>query len=187
MAKILVSLVSDQTVQNVQFIKEKSANCNQFLFISTKAMERGKKTAQIIQAAQLPESKSSALIVEEFSFEQIEEALRQKIDSDNEYMVNVTGGTKIMSLAVFEFFKSTNTDCEIYYLTGQGNYIKLYPGKRKSFVLTNHLTLKEYLVAYGIKIKNPDAINHLCKPKPVVFSFFEKALTLRCTLFFGQI
>jgi hypothetical protein len=177
MPKTLISLVSDQTVQNVQFIKEKAPACDQFLFVSTKKMEAGKKTEHIVRAAQLPQDKVlPTLVVEEFSFESTEEGLRERVNLEDEYIVNITGGTKIMSLAVFEYFKSISTDCEIYYLTGQGDYLKLYPGRRKTFALTNHLTLSEYLEAYGVQVNNPQDVNFLCKPKPSVFAFFERAL-----------
>ena len=153
MKKVLVSLVSDQTTPNVEFILEINKKADAYLFISTKSMEQNGNRKWILDAAQLDNSSSvETIIVDPHSFEDIEKELSKVIDDDNQYFVNLTGGTKVMSLAVFEFFKTM--DAEIYYLTGRGQMIKLHPGRKKtSSELTAKITLKNYLVAHGLSLK----------------------------------
>lgn len=151
---LLVSLVSDQTIPNVQMIKQLNGFVNQFLFISTEAMEKSGQRNWIINANKLlPENVMEPVIVDQFSFTSMEEHL-DKIDfSDfDKIYVNLTGGTKVMTLAAFEFFKEVGA--EIYYLTGRENErIKLSPGRRKIVDKINvKVTLSEYLTAYGFDI-----------------------------------
>ncbi len=154
MRRVLVSLVSDQTIPNVEFIREMGYEIDAYLFISTNAMEQNGNRQWILNAAGLDERKLlEPIIVSEFSFEDIEEKLSHAINDDDTYIVNLTGGTKVMSLAVFEFFKAVNS--EMYYLTGRGEKIKLHPGRKKiKSVLNVHISLSDYLTSYGFNIKN---------------------------------
>ena len=156
MKRILVSLVSDQTIPNIEFIKEMWAETDAYLFISTKAMEAQGRRDWIIQTTGIPPEKVlEPIVVKEFSFEDIDEKLSSRIDETEgvTYLVNLTGGTKIMSLAVYEFFKSLSS--EMYYLTGDGKKIKLHPGRKKvASDLSVKISLKDYLNAYGFALKD---------------------------------
>lgn len=154
--KILVSLVSEQTVPNVELIKEMYNQVNALLFISTNFMEKNGNREWILNALrneiELPEI-LSPIIVDPFSFSDIEEKLNIYIEDENDYIVNLTGGTKVMSLAVHDFFK--NVSSEMYYLTGRGQYIKVHPGRSRPIInLKSKLGLKEYMEAYGFIITN---------------------------------
>ncbi len=102
--KILISLVSDQTIPNVLFIKEHS-QCDAYLFISTQRMEAKGRTADIIRAAGINGKNCTTLIVDENSPKLISAALHaMKINDDDAFLVNLTCGTKIMTLTVHDFF-----------------------------------------------------------------------------------
>lgn len=154
MKKILVSLVSDQTIPNVEFIKEKINEVDQFLFLTTSSMEKRGNREWILNTTNIPSEKLlDPVLVNAFSFEDIEEKLIEVVNTENTYVVNLTGGTKIMSLATYEFFKDFTA--EMYYLIGNGKYIRLHPGRKKTgFELKTEISLKEYLTAYGFDLKN---------------------------------
>ncbi|MBR9847741.1 MAG: DUF1887 family protein [Algicola sp.] len=154
MSNILVSLVSDQTIPNIEFIKEMEETIDQFLFISTDSMEKAGNRQWILDTVDLNKEKVlTPIIVNAFSFEDIEKKLIKAINDDDNYIVNLTGGTKVMSLAVYEFFKTVNS--EMFYLTGRGEKIKIHPGRKKvSSTLKSKISLSEYLTAYGFRVKN---------------------------------
>lgn len=183
MAKILVLIVSDQTAPNALFIKEKIKEFDKCLFISTSEMESKGVTQKIIAAINLPQEKlyrSQPLIVDAFSFDDVERKLNEAVSSDDEFIVNITNGTKIMSLATFEFFKNKNTDSEIFYVQQGGNkYTKISPGKVRHYTFSQYLNLREYLVAYGVQVKNDDEINFTWFDQKAIEDFFAKAIKLR--------
>lgn len=154
-SNLLVSLVSEQTIPNVQMIKQLDGKINQYLFISTESMEKTGQRRWIINATHIePEKLMHPIIVDQFSFSSIEENL-DKIDFSvfNRIYVNLTGGTKVMTLAAFEFFKEVGA--EIYYLTGRANErIKVSPGRKKTMdKISARVTLNEYLTAYGFEFR----------------------------------
>lgn len=166
MAKILVSLVSDQTIPNVLFIKE-FRDVDRYLFISTEKMENAGKSKWIIEATGIPDEKLCPTIkIDEFSKDDFFEKLSGFDYDDEQFIVNITGGTKIMSHAAFEFFKDFSS--EIYYIPGKDNtYLKLFPkNRKKDFFFNYKLSLEKYLRSYGFLIQSPDKKNHLvCTPE----------------------
>jgi len=152
MKTLLVSLVSDQTLPNIQIIKELGDEITEYLFISTKGMEKKgcrrwiEKTTNIIS---LP-----PLIVDQFSFSDIISKLNGfDFSQFDRLVVNLTGGTKIMTIAAHDYFKEKNA--EILYVTGSENkYLKLYPEKKDiEFSIHSKITVSNYLTAYGFEIE----------------------------------
>lgn len=156
---LLVSILSDQTIPNLQLIKEYKEENTSFLFISSSKMEKIGVGDWIAKAAHLDQSRVDTLIVAEHSYVDVQKLLEEKFEefkSYNRILVNVTGGTKMMSLAVANFFKDKNLTQEIFYLNGvSGDYIKVFKegGKEIKLTFTQELNLEEYLFAYGFKIK----------------------------------
>lgn len=148
MAKILVSLVSDQTIPNVELIKEFKADIKSYIFISTQQMKD--QLNWILKATNLTEN---YIIKEVNAFEpkDIENKLNELELGDEEIILNITCGTKLMSLIVDDFFRSKGAT--IYYLTGKDKtYLKIFPIRgQRNFTLETKLTLKEYLTAYGFE------------------------------------
>jgi hypothetical protein len=66
--------------------------------------------------------------------------------------LNVTGGTKPMAFAAYEFFRQRNKPV-FYCNTENREIIHLYPS-RKSEPIKANLTIEDYLAAYGYKIEN---------------------------------
>lgn len=156
METLLVSLVSDQTIPNVQFIKEMKKKVTDYLFISTNGMERKGTRGWIEKAAKIGNS-NKLIVVNEFSYEDIQNKLNEyDFQQYEKIFVNLTGGTKVMTLATHDYFKEEGA--EIYYVTGFDNkYLKVFPGKIKSeYTLTQSLSVEEYLHAYGFNIEKVD-------------------------------
>jgi hypothetical protein len=146
----LISLISDQTIPNVQFIKEKN-DVDNYIFITSEDMEGKGVTEWLITACNLNDKQTSRIIVNPFSFDDIHYKIGAVLNDDDRYLVNLTGGTKIMSLAINDLLRDFNT--EMFYLIGNKNYIKIFPGRNKPvFSLANPLTIEEYLAAYGFQL-----------------------------------
>lgn len=156
MKTLLISLVSDQTVPNVQLINEFKNEYTDYQFITTKAMEAKGCRIWIETAANIC-CKGEPIVVNEFSYDDIQQRLSSfDFTGYEKLIVNLTGGTKVMTLAAHEFFKEEGAD--IYYVTGiDKKYIKVFPGKKKiEFKINYSLSVEEYLIAYGFNVKKSD-------------------------------
>ena len=155
---ILISLVSDQTLPNVELIKEFDSSIDEYIFIYTH--EKEKQLQRIIDATNIKEKykPENKIVVDAFDVVDIEKKLKEFDFSEDNYIVNITCGTKLMILIVQDFFK--NLGAKIYYLTGYNKeYIKLFPaiGPRK-FKLKTKINLSEYLLAYGFKASKESSV-----------------------------
>lgn len=150
--QLLISLVSDQTIPNVQIIKEFGNSETDYKFLLTKGMQRKGIVQWIVDATQIKDFQD--IFVDEYSVADIENEL-QKIDY-SEYsriIVNLTGGTKMMVLSVFDFFRNKQ-NTEMYYVTGIGNaYQKIVDRGCEQNVFSCSISLEEYLKSYGFSIK----------------------------------
>jgi len=173
---LLISLVSDQTLPNVQLIKEFKKKATDFFFISTKAMEQKGCRTWIEQAADI--SNSPFIKVEQFSFDNIIEQLDlYDFSVFKRIIVNLTGGTKVMTLVANEYFKEMGA--EIYYITGllDYEYIKLYPGRKKQTLsLSSSITIEEYLKSYGFSYKISEISKNSLAYTKILFEYYCNGL-----------
>jgi Domain of unknown function (DUF1887). len=74
---------------------------------------------------------------------------------DSEFVVNLTGGTKIMSIAAYEFFKDYSSKM-IYIPIPKNEFIVPFPKKQPAepVKLDLRLSVIEYLTAYGLTVTN---------------------------------
>lgn len=154
MKNILITIVSEQTIPNVLFIKEMQHKVDRFLFISTPTMETRGKTNAIITACHLSHKKTKRIVVSETKPSQMSKQLREWIDfqyAENHFLVNLTGGTKMMALAIHSLFKSYSTD--FYYLPiGKNSIIQVLDNfEEVEMALVFRLSLHEYLKANGLQ------------------------------------
>lgn len=175
--KTLVSLISDQQIPNVCLIKELDPELN--LFITTKRMEEKHQSDKIINTLNLRNYEKIEVNEEDYNdvFKKLSEKV--KINSSDQLIINITGGTKIMSLAAFTFGIEKNA--EIYYLPIKSDkYLQLNPFKKdsSSIKITVSLTLEEYLNSYSKKDKNSgynyDRPYKSEEEADIMFSLFEK-------------
>lgn len=182
MSNVLVSLVSTQTIPNVLFIKEmekEREDVRMYLFVSTETMENKGKTDFIIQGSHIKKSKTEIIKVVEDSIENINSKLtefaKEKLSDEDDLIVNLTGGTKIMSIGVYNFFKERTSI--IYYLPIYKNiYKQIFPSlKLRERKLKFRTSLKDYLISYGIEIKSKD-INKTLKGEEYTEYLFREFL-----------
>ena len=168
--KVIVSIVSDQTVPNVLFIKELGP-ADKYFFISTLKMEESNKniTDCIIDAAGISNKKIYKILVIEDSLLDIDSKLIEElvIEDEDIVSVNITGGTKLMSLGVYNYF-SRNGAADIYYIPiGKNEIRQVFPlRKNRIKLLEFRINLLDYLKAYGVKVnsKSFSSKNTLLKP-----------------------
>lgn len=150
---IIVSLIGGQTIPNVLFIKE-YPKADFYLFISTTEMEEKKLVEHTVNACDISDDGYSTIIVDEYNLKNFNQTLESTftIKSNDNFIVNITGGTKIMSLGAYSFFlKLKNTI--IYYLDGGRNqYRQILPEIDKNIISHNvGIDLSTYLKANGVK------------------------------------
>jgi len=150
MNSVIISLVSEQTIPNTLFIKNMKREDTNYIFISTKSMEDKNKTNNIIKAADIESEKCNIIIVLPDDLKKIKEKLESmKLDYEKK-ILNITCGTKIMSLAVYEYLLKYNPD--MYYLSlGKKEMLKIHPYPVSTIGLKQDLTLHEYLCSCGIE------------------------------------
>ncbi len=153
---VLVCLVSEQTIPNVQFIKwycKDNIQKMRILFLSTKDMEKREKSKHIQDGLALIDRflEYDLRTTDENDIAATTEIF-EKYFCENRFhktVVNITGGTKLMSLAAYQFFiKRENT--EIYYQPIGKPLQQLYPEAR-GYDVFETLTLKEFLDSHGIR------------------------------------
>ncbi|MDR2652956.1 MAG: DUF1887 family protein [Prevotellaceae bacterium] len=155
MKNLIVTLLSDQTIQNVQFIKhiqEKLKKGNrefEHLFISTESMEKKGVGKWISKVCAI--NRSQTIVVEHNSLSDIQEKLKNTVDYET-YFVNVTGGTKIMSLGISDFFKE-KVNARIYYIDGNKCWLNFPINERYSNNLADNINLTEYIESYGFEMR----------------------------------
>jgi len=173
MQKILVSLISDQTIPNILLIKELS-DIDRYIFITTQGMEQKEKTDCIMNATAIQADKAVKIEVTEDSLVDIREKLNQcNFEDDDEFSVNLTGGTKIMSIGVYNFFKERKS--EIYYIPiGRNIYRKIFPEvKNKEANIHYRVNITEYLKGYGIETVNREDESTFVKEADYTDYFFD--------------
>ena len=176
--KCLVSLVSAQTIPNVLLIKEleKMYPIEMYLFITTPRMKREMKHSYIIKACGLDEKKIKIIEVKEDDVKETQEKLKsffEEIGDDVEFIVNITGGTKLMAIATYDFFIRHNP--HVYYIPFPQNiYIQILPERiNNRFKINTRLTLKEYLEAHGIEFKKGNPVGNQSITRSVLKFFME--------------
>src|SRR3989304_2726824 len=118
MTTILVSLISDQTIPNILAIEHFKPD--ELLFVTTEEMERKNKVPAIMSTLDRLGLKyadrSSKITVQEDSILDCHREMDRWIQEreDAEFIINLTCGTRIMSIAAHEFFKDYSSKMVLY-------------------------------------------------------------------------
>lgn len=149
--RFFITLISDQTIPNLQYIKE-FGHFDVYIFLSTEKMEASKKSHHIQMASNIPKDKLKIIVVSEESYQDIFGKLKKIVFGDqDEIIINCTLGTKIMSIALFDFFRN-NKNAQIFYTPINTNkYIRI-PDEGSIHNFKYNISITEYFTCYGISI-----------------------------------
>jgi len=160
MPTCLVSLVSDQTIPNILVALHFRPAF--LLFISTQKMERKNKSQAILNTLKLRDldytNSHSIIQVQEDSIIDLQSQVTRWLEEsqeDYQFLVNLTGGTKIMSIAAYDLFNDFGSTM-VYVPIPKNEYLIPFPKRRpkQPVPLSERLTVAEYLTSYGVVIKN---------------------------------
>jgi len=157
MKTCLVSMISDQTIPNILVASE--IKPDHLLLISTESMEKKGKSDAILNSLHILgmdyKDRNDRIIVPENSIPDFHEKVIEWIKANRKnckFIVNLTGGTKLMSLAAYEIFKIYGAEM-VYVPIPENLY---FPMHRPNEIVTVplRLSVEAYLAAYGVSIKN---------------------------------
>lgn len=148
MSKTIVSILSDHLLPNFLFIKEMEGQYSDLLFVSTPQMEMQEKAMHLEVALGRKEGSVRRIVVANDNYKEILDALRaEQLSGSVEYVVNITGGTKTMSLAVHEYFCQFNASF-VYVPIGKNSYYDF--STDQTYSLDYRVSLNEYFTLYGL-------------------------------------
>jgi hypothetical protein len=151
---VLISLVSEQTLPNVLFIKQFGASASTLCFLNTERFQTEGRSTWIRQAAKAQSKAFFEIPLDPEDPIQCLEAL-DEVDWTiyDDFIINLTGGTKMMALAVHSFFSARFEEkTSIYYIPiYQNQCVEIFPESKK-IELTAQVNVMEYLESYGIQV-----------------------------------
>ncbi|MGC8706552.1 MAG: Card1-like endonuclease domain-containing protein [Desulfurella sp.] len=151
---LAVVLLSDQSIPNALFLKDFYDKWDKILFIETQKTQEKNYSKSILSI--LNKKENDSIVVDQNDLNDIEGKLEEYFskNSFDNILVNITGGTKIMALGAYDFFKNPNLNSTIYYKSIDKNfYLILYP-QAGQIPSTCKLSIREYMSAVGTKIKS---------------------------------
>lgn len=163
--------MSEQTIPNYIFIKENFQIGDELLFISSQKMES--KIDWIISTLGYVNCTISKIILEvneeELWFKMCNK-IRLKLTENTNYIVNLTGGTKYISMAVLRVFE--DYDSEFYYIPFPKNEVLILK-KDHPIRLEYRVNIKEYLSVYNVmKEGTPNLILKTPEFTKTIFKIF---------------
>ncbi len=169
MSKVHVCLVSEQTIPNILGVYHFKPD--KIIFCTTEKMEGQKRTDSIINTLKLYGldygnlSRHERVFVDqdclddcELKFSEIAKSYR-----NDEVVVNLTGGTKIMVIGAYNSLKNVAQKM-IYTPIPKNEFITVFPKDESCKQPTRYdlkLSVEAYVTSYGVKVKNVNKINQL--------------------------
>jgi hypothetical protein len=148
MSRILISILSDHVIPNYLFIKEVGDDFDDMIFITTEYAEKHEISLNLETTVGVaPNSVPRICVSNENYASIIQELSEHNFSRDDQYIVNVTGGTKAMSIALFHFFSDYGARF-VYIPIGTNQYFDL--ASTQSHPITYRVSLREYLSLYGM-------------------------------------
>ncbi len=170
----LVCIISDQAVPNLLFIRQFAQPDSEFFFITTEQMENRQATDHMIRALDLEARVCQRIVIDANDASRIKQQLESFLfPQDAHYVVNITGGNKLMSQMVFAHFQKFDSRM-LYAPINAEHYQQVYPEVSKiPMDDTIKLSLDQYLYAYGFEITG-ELPYYKGIPKPT--SLFNKVI-----------
>lgn len=165
MARTLVNIISAQTIPNYIFIKDYYKDGDKLLFFTSSTMT--KPLHYILSTLGLSETDVEIKQLSEENWQVMCQEIASVIKPDVNYLVNTTGGTKYMSMAVSEaFHKHTNAD--FFYIPYPKNiYLKT---TENAIPIKHRVNIKEYMgITKGVEY----SVKQCVESRDYVYAFFE--------------
>ena len=146
---ILISILSDYLQPNFLLIKEFEGKYDKLIFITTREMKGKGKGHALEKALGLADDSVQRIEVFEDDYSDVKQKLEKcSFDAEDEYILNVTGGTKVIPISVCDFFKKFNS--QFYYVPIGKNIVRnIYSDE--TIPLNYRLNLNEYFTLNGLR------------------------------------
>lgn len=160
MKSALVCLVSDQTIPVVLSVKSQAGSFNDLYLVTTESMrKKGKLDAVLSVIRDMIRNTVNIILDREDNIAHLIEKMKgHNWDDYEKVTADITLGTKLMSLGVYQFFYNramNNKNIRIIYQTvNKNSFQEIYPLNDKETVFEFCLSLEQYLKANGVEIKN---------------------------------
>ncbi|MBQ3737775.1 MAG: DUF1887 family protein [Bacteroidales bacterium] len=159
MSKTIVNIIDKSNpLPAYLFTKEYYENGDELLFISTE--EEADCIQRLAQLLEVEEAFVKSIIVKRFQdkmlYEHICRAIKDKLNTDTHYYLNLAGGSRYMTLSVQHVFENFNT-LFFYTQTRENQIVKtifdnsIYDDDDEVFPIKHRMTLKEYFSLYGLE------------------------------------
>lgn len=167
--KTIVNIISEQTIPNYLFIKEMFQPGDQLMFISSKKMSD--RIDWIEKALNWNLCNPQHIVLEkdddEENWASMSIQIEKYLTKNNDYIVNLTGGTKYMALAVHNIFAKYNSN--FYYIPYPKNII-LSTAEDEAKLITYRVSVSEYVKLYNQQLNNS---HDPCKSMEYVNKMFD--------------
>lgn len=180
----LICVVGDQPLPSILFTKwvETSA-VQEYIFLTTDLMESRNKLRHLLDSLNL-DKPHKKIIIPGDDIAGIHQILDKKLgnSSDKKYKINLTSGSKLMSIAIFQYFTQPNftNQSKIYYLPIKQNaFIQIFPYIKyelSHFDVQYRIPVHTYLTSYGIKIDDCKTSQSLYMPPAFTINFMQEQL-----------
>ena len=171
MTRILVNIISLQTIPNYLFIKDFYQKGDKLLFFTSSTMTNPLdyiiKTIKL--TIELNDDDIEIRTLHEENWQTMCQEISSAIKSDIQYLVNTTGGTKYMSMAVSEEFHKHHNVRFFYTPYPKNIYLHL---DKPSTNIQSKLSIDEYLSLYNVQKKN-EGTTELVKNEEYTKHFFK--------------
>lgn len=181
MARALVSLLSEQVIAATLFCRKVGKSGDDLFIITTEKMKSDGKLDDLIgslKASGLQLNLHEVLLETEENLAKVREKLEaEHWNGYSEIFVDITLGTKIMSIGVYSFFEAfrntytTSAICLYYQPRGHNQLVNLCTHESEDL---GTVSLENYLCAYGIRLNRKQS-NLINKPEITKLVFAEFA------------
>jgi len=153
--RISVSLISDQTLPNL-LVLSSFPGLDFHVLVSSPAMQKKGADKALIVASGIPQELFRIILVDENNLLDIRfklDRLMSELETGprDSFVVNITGGTKIMSLAVFNYFSGLPSQI-VYVPAGKNAYAEIHPRSIPETTIETRVSLKQYLDCYQVRM-----------------------------------
>lgn len=148
MKQLIVSILSDQTIPNILLIKEYGSPDTDYLFVTTKQMIE-KQIIQRIETVCSIKGMKPVIVADNTIVELSTQMKDFDINRYQTILVNLTGGTKMMNLSVYNHFSHYQQAKMLYLPIGKNMIVDL--DSQSVTEIKYRMTIREYMLAYGVE------------------------------------